>query len=108
MKIIFLKICLLLVVALSGYQHPANKKIDVTGKALNAMGGAVVVGANGDTYYPEGMDHWSRKFYGKKVRVTGTLVIIHTPTKDEKGRPQQVIGEKWLIKKPKWTLVNQG
>jgi len=108
MKIIFLKICLLLVVALSGYQHPANKKIDVTGKALNAMGGAVVVvGAKGDTYYLEGKDHWSRKFYGKKVRVTGTLVIIHTPTSDEKGPPEQVIrGEQWLIKKPKWTLVN--
>jgi hypothetical protein len=107
MKIIFLKLCLLLVVVFSGAQHPANKKIDVTGKALNAMGGAVVVvGANRDTYYLEGMDHWSRKFYGKKVRVTGTLVIIRTPTEDEKGRPQQVIPEQWLIKKPKWTLVN--
>ena len=94
-----------MVVVMSGYQHPAGKIIVVTGKAVNGMGGAIVVRDNGKPYYLEGLDHWTRKFYGKKVRVTGTLVIIHTPTTDEKGRPQQVIGEQWLIKKPKWALV---
>jgi len=88
-----------------GYQHSANKKVVVVGKALNAMGGAVVVAANGQTYYLDRVEYWDRKFYGKKVKASGTLVIIHTPTKDEKGRPVQAIAEQWLLKKPKWELI---
>jgi len=105
MKIIFIKIYLLAMIMASGYQHLANKKVLVVGKALNAMGGAVVVAANGQTYYLDRVEHWDRKFYGKKVKASGTLVIIHTPTKDEKGRPVQAIAEQWLLKKPKWELI---
>ena len=99
---ILVRICLFAVIITSGYQHPANKKIVVTGKALNAMGGAIVVGADSIPYYLEGKDHWDHDFYGKKIRVSGILVIEHnkpqTPT-------AQVILTKPVIKKPKWELL---
>lgn len=86
----------------SGYQHAENKQIVVTGKALNAKGGAIVIGANEIPYYLEGVDSWDRNVYGKKIKVSGTLVIIRR----KPGNPLAVVlREQRLIKKPKWELI---
>jgi len=103
MKTILLKMCLFSVIMISGYQHSGDKKILVIGKALNAMGGAVVIKAGDTAFYLQGVDSWDRKFYGKKVRVSGTLIVVR---KKKPGNPlAQVILVQRIIKKPKWELV---
>lgn len=102
---ILLKLCLFSVITLSGYQHSANKKIVVVGKASNGKAGAIVDGPNGVPYYLEGIDHWDRRFYGKKVKVSGILVIQQFPRKDDQAPTVQFIGEQRTIKKPKWEVV---
>lgn len=87
----------------TGYLQPVKKQIVVTGKAINAMGGAVVVCADQASYYLDGMDHWDSKYYGKKIKVSGILVVI---TKTKKKPVEQVILVQHIIKQPKWQLVN--
>jgi len=58
---------------LSGHQHSEGKRIEVTGKALNAKAGAVVVEADQTTYYVDGLEFWGNKVYGKKVKVSGII-----------------------------------
>jgi len=100
---IFLKICLFSVMMTSGYQHAENKQIVVTGKALNAKGGAVVIGVNEIPYYLEGLESWDRNVYGKEVKVSGALVIIRRP---KPSNPLAVVlREQRMIKKPKWELI---
>lgn len=102
-------LCIFLIVFLnpSGYQNSPNKKIQVTGKAYNAKAGAVVAGADKITYYLDGLESWDKKFYGKKVRVSGTLFlqspVKHNPNDQPK---QEFIGIKRTIRKPRWELVN--
>ncbi len=106
MNRLLLKFLLLPIIMISGYQHQVDKKIEVTGKALNAMGGAVVTGADKYTYYVEGLDHWDKKFYGKEVKVSGVLVLENSPKKDYPKPGEQVIaGGKRIIKSPKWQLI---
>ncbi len=92
---------------ISGYQHPVNEKIEVTGKALNAKGGAVVVvGADKNTYYLEGIEYWDKKIYGKMIKVSGILVVESTPKKDhQEPWVPEIKGAKIVIKSPKWQLV---
>ncbi|HTD41343.1 MAG TPA: hypothetical protein VK671_12030 [Mucilaginibacter sp.] len=103
MNMILLKLCLFSVIMLSAYQHSENKKIVVIGKALNCKAGAAVIKADDTPYYVDGMDSWDKKFYGKKVKVSGTLVIIRL--KKPSNPLAVVILEQKIIKKPKWELV---
>jgi hypothetical protein len=105
MNTILLKICLFSVMMLSGYQHLQNKKIVIIGKAESAMEGAVVIGPKGYPYHVDGVEYWDKKYYGKKVRVSGVLVIQHFPMVDSAGRPVQATAEIRTIVKPKWELV---
>lgn len=100
---IFIKMWLISAIMISGYQHAKNKKVEVTGKALNAKAGAIVIGVDQIPYYLEGMEQWDRKIYGKKVRVTGTLVILRS--KKPNYPPAQEILVQRIIKKPKWQLI---
>jgi len=113
MKILLIKMCLFPIIIISGHRHSGNEKIEVIaqnkkiviiGKALNGKGGAlVVVKAGGFPYYLDGMDSWNKKFYGKRVKVSGTLVIYR---KKKHAEPPAVeIMEQRIIKKPTWQLV---
>lgn len=115
MNILLLKMCLIGTIMLSGYHHPdgktgataKHKKIVVTGRAGNAMGGAVVTGNDHITYYLDGKAFWDKKLNGKKIKVSGTLVVKHNATVDSQGRPLQAIANQKIIMNPKWELVMQ-
>ncbi|MGN6637810.1 MAG: hypothetical protein ACTHJ8_02800 [Mucilaginibacter sp.] len=102
---ILFKIYLFSAIMLFGYQHSENK-IEVVGKALNAKAGAVVVGVNEIPYYLEGIKRWDKKFYGKKVKVSGILLTENLPKRSHgKLQVQEITGTKRTIQKPKWELV---
>jgi len=94
---------------LSGYQHLQNKQIVVIGKAGKAKEGAVLIGPKGYIYYINGLEYWDEKFYQKKVRVSGILVIQHFPAADGgEDLAHRLVGntiEVRTIMKPKWALV---
>ena len=104
---ILLKICLFSAIMIAGYQHQDGKKIEIVGKALNAKAGAVVVSADQVTYYVDGLESWDKKVYGKKIKVSGILVIENLPKDDHQELPAaEIKGVKRTIKKPKWETVN--
>ena len=115
MNAILLKICLFPVLMLLSYQQTGsntivitkNKKIVVIGKALNCMAGAAVIVANGTPggtpYYLDDMASWDKKFYGKKIKTSGILVIYKL--KKFSDPPAQEIGEERILKNPKWELI---
>lgn len=109
MNVILLKLCLFSVIMLSGYQHLQSKKIVVIGKAAKAKEGAVVIGPQGYLYYIDGLDFWDDKFYEKKVRVSGILVIQHFPIVDGAAdRGHRLVQTSIVIrtiKNPKWELI---
>ncbi len=81
--------------------------IVIVGTAWDAKGGAVVVTRKEAVYYVDGFDLWDKKFYGKKVKVTGKLVLVNHP-KRGKDEPlvQEMEGTQRIIKGAKWELVN--
>jgi hypothetical protein len=82
-----------------------DKKFVVIGTALNAKGAAVVVTDSGH-YYLEGLDSWDEKYYGKQVKVTGTLrVTIHERESTDTMERQEIVGRVSTIEKPEWKLV---
>jgi len=109
MNAILLKICLFLVLTLPGYQHLQNKKIVVIGIADKAKDGAVVSGPKGHVYYINGLDFWDDKFYRKRVRVSGILVIQRfSMTDGAEDLAHPLVNKKIEVRtimKPKWELV---
>ena len=103
----------LLFMSLAGCGNPrktgatiAGKDTTVTGRALNAKAGAVVVDKNDSTYYVGGLESWGREAYGKMVKVTGRLVIeIPDPIKPGEPIRQRFFGRKRTLTKPKWKLA---
>lgn len=60
-----------------GFKITTEKKgrVTITGLAENAKSGAVVSDSN-DTYVVGDRYEWSDRYYGKKVKVSGRLVIV--------------------------------
>src|SRR5689334_17203736 len=54
---------------------PFNKRIVVIGIAENDKGAALVVTDNGPFYIIDGLDEWDEKYYNKRIKVSGKLVI---------------------------------
>jgi hypothetical protein len=82
----------------------------IIGRADDEKDGAIVVANNGKkVYYLDGVDSWPAKIYGKMVKVTGEKILIEElkeiPRKPGQPFPQQAIGIKKTILKPKWELV---
>ena len=92
-------------------EHPNEntvmKKVTIIGKALDDKGDAVVITDKPrKKYFLEGLDEWDEKYYGKKVKVTGELVIeIHENHSTDSVWVQEYVGKMLIIKKPKWELV---
>jgi len=102
---LFLKMYLCMVL-LAPHHRALQKNIVIIGTAWNAKAGAVVVTNKEAVYYVDGLDLWDKKFYGKKVKVTGKLVLVNHP-KRRKDEPlvQEMEGTQRIIKKAKWELV---
>jgi hypothetical protein len=100
------KIFLLLIVSCFIYGKPESLKIEVIGKAMNAKGGAVVISDDNGVFYLDGLDKWNEKFYEKKVKVTGKLMIKEWEKRDDGEIRAEIAGPQKIIKKPKWVLVD--
>jgi hypothetical protein len=95
--------------------------IIIIGEAYNDKGGAVLVTLNNlynkkgeieskmeEVYTLKGVREWDKDFYGKRVIVKGTLVIIkkkQTYNSDEYVASPKIVN---LIKNPKWILAPEG
>jgi hypothetical protein len=82
-----------------------NKRITIVGMAQQAKEGAIVKSDSGH-YYVDGLDEWDEKYYGKKVKVTGRLIVeVHEARSTYPGEFQELAGKKATLKRPKWSLV---
>jgi hypothetical protein len=85
----------------------------VTGKALDAKGGAVVETDAGRVIYIGGLDAWPEDLFDKRVRVTGQLVrkaYLHEATVAPDGAISQGVpaGQlDWVLEDPTWELVSR-
>jgi hypothetical protein len=96
----------------SKYDHSANgHRITVTGTAIVIKNDAAVRTADGNIYYLDGVFEWEEKYEGRRVRITGKLVIKKYGLKRRDTDdpisvlPQRRLGTWKIIKKPKWSLV---
>ncbi len=84
-----------------------SQRITIFGKAMDAKAGAIVISDDNGFYYLDGVDYWDKKFYGKKVKVTGILVIEkrEAKQKEEEEIVQEIVGTKKIIRNSKWVLI---
>ena len=85
-------------------------KTTVVGKALVVKNNAFVLTDDSLKYFLDGIYDWDEKYLGKRVRVTGKLVIEKYQFRKSEDSivtaiPQQRLGTWRILKKPKWTLV---
>ncbi len=86
--------------------NPGYKRVTVIGTAYNAKGSACVSVDNGGMYFLDGLDRWDEKYYGKKVKVTGTLVLVHHEKQStDSVEVQEWVGTRRILKRPKWSLA---
>lgn len=57
-------------------QH-STEKITVIGKAMDMKAGAVILTADRQAYFIDGLSHWSPQFAGEQLEVKGDLVEIN-------------------------------
>jgi len=93
------------------------QQITVVGTAFDAKPSAIVISKTQGMYYLEGLHSWDKKYYGKKVRVTGIFAIdssimVRNDTPRQKNKdgiplpPRQgTDGPIRVLKKAKWSLV---
>jgi hypothetical protein len=79
----------------------SNHDTTIIGKAWNAKGGAMVVAPGNHAYYIDGLTSWDKKFYGKKVKVTGTLIKEFHKEEVNDSVERAVPPNKVIIQKPK-------
>ncbi|MEZ4773345.1 MAG: hypothetical protein R3D00_09190 [Bacteroidia bacterium] len=83
-----------------------QNSFSVTGTAQNSKAGAVVISANQEVYYLEGIDHWDEEQIGREIQVSGELVTENFGQeylRNEKGEwSQGIAGEKHTILRPVW------
>ena len=99
-----LKFCLYAMI-MSGCNNTNDTTI--IGKAENAKAGAIVT-SNKDQkiYYLDKINFWESSIVGKTVRVTGKLMIEEKkPVQSGEDIPQQLVGVKRILIKPKWELM---
>jgi len=103
---LFLKMYLCVHIFALGHVAMQEKNIVVIGTAWNAKGGAIVVTKKEAVYYVRGLVDWDKKFYGKKVKLTGKLVLVDHP-KRGKDQPlvQDMEGTQRIVEDAKWELV---
>ena len=92
------------------YSNRLVNRITIVGTAVVMKNDAAVRTDDNDLYYLDGIFDWDDEFLGKRVKVTGKLVIkeyeIEKVTDSViKVRPQQRLGTWKIIMKSKWSLV---
>lgn len=88
-----------------------EETIKVIGRAIVLKHDAAIMTDDSVRYYLNGIDHWSKKYLGKRVEVTGKLVIKKYEVEKSTNpaitvTPQQRLGTWRIIESPKWRLVN--
>jgi len=82
-----------------------NKKITITGTAENSKAYAVVITSDGPYFIPH-LSHWNDHYLGKKVKVTGRLVIKNHEAQSTHGKQvQEMAGTIRYIKRAKVSLA---
>lgn len=88
-----------------------KKKITVLGTAVVIKNDAAVRTDNNDVYFLDGIFDWDEKYNGKRIKVTGKLIIKNYTLKRRDLSdsitvlPQRQLGVWKIIKKPKWSLI---
>lgn len=84
-------------------------RIRITGIAVDAKAGALVLDDTGTPYYIDGLDHWEEQYLDKVVTVTGELkkVKIKDENKDSKKKKQQAKGTQLVLMEPEWELAKK-
>lgn len=74
---------------------------------MHVKGGAIVETDQG-YYWLEGLDQWDEKYYGKKIKVTGKLVIkTHEKQSTDSIHVQERVGTVRILKRSKWRLLEE-
>jgi hypothetical protein len=96
----------------NGNNCSTKRKITVMGTAIVIKNDAAVRADDGSVYFLDGIFEWEEKYFGKRVKVSGKLVIVEYPIKRRPTTndsitmtPQRRLGTWKIIKKPKWGLV---
>jgi hypothetical protein len=83
-----------------------NRKITVVGIAEDDKDAAIVKADNGYHYIVDGLDEWDEKYYHKRVKISGKLVLEnHKKQSTDSIQVQERVGIWRIIKKAKWNLV---
>jgi len=103
---IVLKIFLSAILFTFNCKNANDRNIMIIGKALNEKSGAVIISNENVMYFVDGYDYWGKKYYGKKIKVTGVLVTKNLKKNtDTTVIIQEMVGIKRTIKNPKVTLL---
>jgi hypothetical protein len=101
LTVIFLSY-VLINISCTSQKEKSMDKLTVTGLAKNSKAGAIVLTADSNIYYVEGMDSWSDDVENTLVKVTGEMYTTETKAEDlknEKGEyTQGTVGVKKIIK----------
>lgn len=94
----------------NGYNYQLNHKITVIGTAVVMKHDAAVRTDDNLLYYLNGLNEWDDKIRGKRIKVTGRLVIKKYESKKSANPnitaiPQQRLDVWKIIMKPEWSLV---
>jgi|GEM_PF-1532807 len=103
-----IKIYLMIALSDCNYNFTNTQSMDTTiiGKAIDAKAGAIVMTSDESIYYVEGLSYWNKEVYGKKVKITGTLVVEETQNSHNlKVVTQKIVGKKKIIKKSKYIVI---
>lgn len=89
---------------------PNGHRITVVGTAIVNKHQAAVRTDDGLLYYLDGIDDWDVIYKGKRVKVTGKLLILgppvtKSPYPEITAPPQPRLRDGIILKKAKWRLV---
>jgi len=91
--------------------NPGENEITVVGMALVLKHTAAVRTNDSILYILDGIDDWKEKYLGKRVKVTGKLVIKKYENTERNDSIKILTQERrgiWrIIVKPKWRLVEE-
>lgn len=96
-----------MVLASVGCSTMSKKETIITGVALNAKSGAILVTENKESYYIDGLDRWTDSVYGKRIKIRGILIIKKDTTPVDSNLISQSFApnvEIRILKNIKWEL----
>lgn len=86
-----------------------DNNVTIVGIAQHGKAGAIVLTADKEVYYMDGLDTWSKDVFGKEIKVTGVLKVEKSKEADlinEKGEWSAGIhGSVKKIISPVWEIV---